>query len=515
MSQQDILHPASLGWFARHELTLFWRDWLAMMTAGKRKRERWLAVGLLLFMLMLHGLAYAILAPAFRSGVGPDKASFVMISGSLALSFFMMLSQTLESVTRAFYARADLDLILSSPASARHVFALRVAAIVFTSAAMAMLLAAPFINIAAMIDGANWLAAYPVMIAMSGLATALAIVITIGMFRTIGPKRTRLAAQIVAAVVGASFLIGIQIAAIVWHGNLSRFSVLGSQDVVDAAPISTSLWWLPARAAMGELWALLAMLVVAVAFLVVVVRLFASRFGTYCVAAASIGDTRKDVAGTVRKFKRQSVAQALRAKEWTLLRRDPWLVSQSLMQILYLIPPALLLFQSYGDKAGAFVVLAPVLVMAIGQLSGGLAWLAISGEDAPDLIMSAPVSRAAVTFAKIEVVLRIVIVLSAPLIIVMALSNSAAALWTAVCLLAASGSAILIQQWFQVQAKRSNFRRRQVSSRAATFSEAFSSIMWAGAAFLAVAGSGFAAIFVFFALLVLFIAWLISPRKLQ
>ena len=40
-----------------------------------------------------------------------------------------MLSQALESVTRAFYARSDLDLILSSPASARKIFAVRIAAI--------------------------------------------------------------------------------------------------------------------------------------------------------------------------------------------------------------------------------------------------------------------------------------------------------------------------------------------------------------------------------------------------
>ena len=31
--------PATLLWFARHELRLVWRDWLSMMTAGKRSRE--------------------------------------------------------------------------------------------------------------------------------------------------------------------------------------------------------------------------------------------------------------------------------------------------------------------------------------------------------------------------------------------------------------------------------------------------------------------------------------------
>jgi ABC-type uncharacterized transport system ATPase subunit len=42
-------------------------------------------------------------------------------------------------------------------------------------------------------------------------------------------------------------------------------------------------------------------------------------------------------------FRHRSPARVLRQKEWTLLARDPWLVSQTLMQILYLLPAALLL----------------------------------------------------------------------------------------------------------------------------------------------------------------------------
>ena len=60
-----------------------------------------------------------------------------------------MLSQALESVTRAFYARADLDLILSSPVAARRLFSVRIAAMAFSTVAMAALLAAPFIDVLA------------------------------------------------------------------------------------------------------------------------------------------------------------------------------------------------------------------------------------------------------------------------------------------------------------------------------------------------------------------------------
>ena len=51
------------------------------------------------------------------------------------------------------------------------------------------------------------------------------------------------------------------------------------------------------------------------------------------------------------------------------------------------IPPAVLLWRSFDDGNGAYQLLVPVLVMAAGQLAGGLSWLAISGEDAPDLVL--------------------------------------------------------------------------------------------------------------------------------
>src|SRR5258708_3346062 len=78
--------------------------------------------------------------------------------------------------------------------------------------------------------------------------------------------------------------------------------------------------------------------------------------------------------------------RALGRKEFVLLRRDPWLVSQTLMQLLYLLPPALLLWRSFADSSLAIVLITPVIVMAAGQLAGGLAWLTISGEDAVDLV---------------------------------------------------------------------------------------------------------------------------------
>ena len=504
--------PAGVAWFARHELRLFWRDWVTMLTAGKRRREPLIAVIFLLFVALVHGLAYVILAPYATAGIGPDKASLVVITGSLLLSATLMLSQAMESVTRAFYARADLDLILSSPASARKVFAVRMAAITLATGSLTTVLAGPFINVMAAIDGARWLAAYGVLAAMGALATAFAVVLTVGLFRTLGPRRTRLVSQIVSAVVGAAFVIGVQAVAILSTGNFSRLALFRSEAVVAGAPDLASPLWDPARAAMGDWGALAMVLGLSFAVLALVIWAFSARFGEYVIAAAGVAFEGSKRRLRRRPFRGGTVTGVLRRKEWALLRRDPWLMSQTLMQILYLLPPALLLWRNFGDRVDALLVLVPVIVMAAGQLAGGLAWLAISGEDAPDLVASAPLQPRAVLRAKIEAVIGAVALVVAPLLFALAIAAPLLALVAALGIAVAAGSGTLIQIWFRAQAKRSAFRRRQVSSRIATLAEALSSILWAGTAALAAAGSWFALAIAAAALLGLAGTWAVRPR---
>ena len=73
-----------------------------------------------------------------------------------------------------------------------------------------------------------------------------------------------------------------------------------------------------------------------------------------------------------------------------------------------------------------------VLVTVGGQLAGALAWLAISGEDAPDLVATAPVTAGAVTRAKVEAVMGAVALVLAPSSSVLALLSPYHALAAAV-----------------------------------------------------------------------------------
>ena len=444
--------------------------------------------------LHLARLRRLIAGSAHLAVAARQSARYIVLTASLATSLAMMLSQAIEHVTRAFYARADLDLILSSPAPSRHLFAIRIAAIAATGALMTSLLIAPFINTAAVLDGPRWLSAYAVIAAMSALATALSLVAAMVLFKALGAKRTRLIAQIVAAIVGAALLIAIQAAAVLIYGNFSRLSVLQSEAVQALVPGIESAAWLPARALLGEWQIALLMLVASSALLALTISIYAPQFASHAVAAAGSAqdDGSKAARRELRPFVKRTTAQALRHKEWMLLGRDPWLISQTLMQVLYLIPPALMLWRDMGADHAVDVILAPVLVMAFGQLAGGLSWLALSGEDAPDLVATSPSSPRAQLRAKVEAVLAVIALGATPFLLALAFAS----VWgAAVCfagILLASGSAVTIQLWFKSTAKRAMFRRRQTAAKGATFAEAFSSIFWAGAAGFAAAQSWFA-----------------------
>lgn len=508
-----MIRPGSIGWFALHETRLAWRDWLSLMTAGHRRRVSTVIVGFAIFAMLAHGLALLILPVSAPHASFNDKRDLLVITGIVLGAWSMMLSQAMESVTRAFYARGDLDLILTSPATASRLFAVRILAIVVTLLLMALALIVPFIDVLVWRGGARWIGAYGVTLALAMDAVAAAVVLAIAMFHTIGPRRTRGAAQTAAAIIGAAFAISLQFAAIDSLGTTSRLAVLQWPALVRLAPDSGSAVWLPARAILGEPSAVAALLGASVLALAAVTWLCAPRFGHFALAAAAVSPGASRPGRSRASFHCASPAQALRRKEWILLLRDPWLISQTLMQLLYLLPAAFLLWHDFHASGGALALLVPVLIMAAGQLAGGLAWLAVSGEDAPDLIASAPVSAAGVLRAKTEAVLCGVAVVFAPFVVVLAAVAPFSALVTVVGIAIAAGSATAIQFWFRTQARRSMFRRRQTSSRIATFAEALSSISWAGTGALAAVGTWLACVPGVIVVALLAGVWAISPAR--
>ncbi|MBS0296333.1 MAG: hypothetical protein JSR45_08475 [Proteobacteria bacterium] len=482
-----LFPPGSTLWLLAHELKL------AMRQRRRGNRGGWI------FLLIL-------MAGAAAGGVGiafllRDKAPDITLNpimvalGDLALVLVgtLMLSNTLGATALAFYERGDLDLLLSSPVPPRRVLAVRCFGIALTPLLFFTLILVPFlVPIAVIANHLPWLATFAVLAALSLTASALGLVIALALFAIIGPRRTRTVSQLLAALIGAAFFLASQSARFAGSRTYSRF---GAWTYVERwikegrfEPDSPASW--PVRAMMGDpLYA-----GVAVAFAVLlfwlVTQSLGKRFAANAAAAAgSQGSRRRKPDLSKVKGFTGNAFQAMVTKETRLLLRDPVLLSQVLLRILYLLPAAFGLWQ-LAHRGGSDWALAPgaaFIVFAAGQTAGSLAWITISAEDAPELLMCSPAPRGTLRRAKLVAALRpVFFILVVPLVGLGWFSPWAAAVAAVGCL-CASVSSGLICLWYERPSKRTDFRRRRTASLPAAIGESVVQLCWGGATALFVA----------------------------
>jgi ABC-2 type transport system permease protein len=190
-------------------------------------------------------------------------------------------------------------------------------------------------------------------------------------------------------------------------------------------------------------------------------------------------------------------------KEWRLVGRDPWLISQILLQVVYTLPVSVIVWRALGTQSAIAVSVAPAIVVIASQISASLAWLTISSEDAPDFLASAPVTRTEVERRKLEAIaLPLALFLALPLI-GLAIVSVSAALWTVLFATCAALSTALLNLWHPMPGRRTMVMRRHSQSKIIGMIEHLLSLLWAVAMVLTVLGSIVAAVPIVLALAVL------------
>jgi ABC-2 type transport system permease protein len=179
----------------------------------------------------------------------------------------------------------------------------------------------------------------------------------------------------------------------------------------------------------------------------------------------------------------------LRVKERRLLIRDPWLMSQIALQIVYTLPVSVILWRNGGATGSVGVAFAPSIVVIAAQLAGSLSWLALSGEDAPEFLATAPVTRGEIERRKIEAIALPVVVLLALPLAGLALASPRSALLAALFALGAGVSTAFLNLWRQAPARRTMVLRRHSQSKLVGLIEHLLSILWAVGAVIAIIGS--------------------------
>lgn len=447
------------------------------------------AAALAAAILAFHAIAWPAATRLLETmnGLRPDEAS-PWIAAGLLFATPWLLSQSINGMARAVCDGDGLGAALAAPVPASAIFGARAAAIAVEGLASIAILIGPLADVAAWRDGPHWLALYPALAAMALAATAVGVAIACALIAVIGSRRTRLAAQILSAALGAAVALAAQAAAIAPPGLrvtlLPRMRLSNHASGVAAAMANEA-----ARAALGDPIRLTLLCALSLALFVVIVRATAPALAAQAVGSSgAIRQAARRRAPPTERFKGKPAA-AIARKEWRLLLRDPWVLSQICLQIAYASPIGFAIFLSPGMHASIGLAAAPTIVVIVCQLAASLAWMAASAEDAPDLVATAPLTHGAIDRMKLQAIAIPLALVFLPLVALLSFFDPRAALASLCFASAAATSSALLNFWNPGEGKRKDLMRRHAQSKLIGMQEHLLSIAWATAACLVLIGS--------------------------
>lgn len=481
------MRPGSAVWLLRHELRLFLYSSAYAASKGKQAKRRLSKTSIIVWltlMLILHGFAYALLhGVGDSSGVALPRQLPMVITAACFAAFTLMLSFGLRASVEVLFQRGDLDLLLSSPLSSRSIFTVRLLAVVVAVAAMFLFFFAPIADAGLLLGQFHWLSIYPVVLGMALVAASLSILATLALVRLFGARRTRVLAQLLGALAGAiMFLVSQAYSPALRSATQGMLAHIAPLLVPGALLGPDSLIWLPGHAILGAPWAALAMGAIGIAAFTGTVQLTHRFFVHGLQQAASNVRAAAKPAGAVRYRFGRGLFHAVVVKEWRLIVRDPQLISQVLLQLLYMLPMCFALFSAGGDNLPR---LGAAVTFLAGSLTGSLAWIVIAAEDAPDLLLASPGSQGVIRRAKLaSVVLPTLALMAIPVAWTGVRHPLAGAMMAAlICICVASSASLVL--WGARPAKRTAFKGRAKGNFVNNILELLNGICWAGATFMA------------------------------
>lgn len=478
------LKPGGFLWLVSHDLRLGWRGYADMFGSSGARTPVLVLIGAAFFLNLGAWPAVLWLAPMLH---GTD-ARVLPMAAAVGAVFSWMVAQSLFGATRTLYDRADLDLLLGSPLSAGQIVAAKALALAAGTFSSLALIVLPIADAGMILDRTAWIGVYPALLGLALIATSLGLALAMALFLLAGPRRARMYAQVLGAGLGGAFVLGAQIVAMLPAATRADLSAAIAKSGLLPAAGTHPLLLLPVHAAQGQLPAMVGMLLLGAAVFAATTSLLGKRFAIAAIAAAGASaEHQAGEAGGSRLRFWPGPARNLRSKEMRLLRRDPSLFAQLGLQIVYTIPIAVILVRSHVVPTA--VALVPTIVMIAAQVAGSIAWVTVSGEDAPELIASAPVSPAAVDRAKLSAVIPAVMVILALPLLGLATISWPLALVAALVAAMAGTSTALLNFWHPMPGNRRGMLRRHQQSRLIGLVEHALAMLWAFAAVFAMLGT--------------------------
>jgi ABC-2 type transport system permease protein len=376
--------PGTVPWLVLHELRLMLR------TTGSKNPALFIALVSIMWIIVHVVAVFAMFGLEAASKQGGLKwPTWLPIAAGVTfwVMFTLAFSQTMAHAVNAFFTRGDLDLLLSSPIAPRTVLAVRAMSIGFAAILLPILLIVPFAHAGLVMGRPSLMSIYPMLFAFGLLTGALGVAMSMFTVSLVGARRAKVAVQVMGAFIGAAAFLALQAQNLLGRERAASMSAWARANAEEGRIFAAEspLWW-PGRAAMGEWLPAVAFVAISVAVFLIVMRMTEKRFIEGEQESGTAKRNKKVRLSTEASVFSSNIHWVILKKEWRLILRDPQVISQTLLQILYLMP---VLFMGITGKFSA-ALLIPGVVIIVGMLASNLAWLTIAAEDAPELIAASP-----------------------------------------------------------------------------------------------------------------------------
>ena len=464
------LPSGSIPWLFIHEVRMAWR------TLELSPAARWGGLGL---MLVYFGIG-VYLALSLPAAIETSRYFVVMIFIAAATAFTFNISGSMRAAQHTLYEQGDLELLFTSPISPAKVIMAKLAGISISMVFWNALFLFPLLIPIAAINNPQLFGILAVVMSITVLATSIGLAITLLIVHFVGPSRARRVIQIIAVFIGAAIFVASQLAPHLGSDDEGRFQTLYQWCLSHGLGVD-GITGLPGRASFGDPTALIIMVGAAISLFWFVAWSLQSHFLRVYQSAANKHEAKTAKNVDIRKSFGTHPGFMIIHKEYLLLLREPSLIYNILLQLIFLTP----LIFGFG-KATNLLFLLPgaafMSVFAAAKLVGDITGLAISSEDTPDLLKVAPLPAAFIKRWKIYGVLLISVPLTLVIPLLMFARSPAAAILTLILTVIAGGLAAAIELKYSKPRTRHKFRRRGSGSVVAYVLGLVMSVVLGGAA---------------------------------
>jgi ABC-2 type transport system permease protein len=434
--------PASFGWLLAHEMRM------ALRARATKPTTRWIGYALIAVIVGFGVLTAKGLATTPIPGGAMPR--LIVLTATLALLTFMT-TQAILASQRTLYAANDLDLLFSAPIPGRTVLMAKLCGIAGTIVLTFAVFLLPFVVPIAAVGHPGLFGIIPLLLAIAMVAACIGLSITLVLARIAGPRAARTVGQVAAAIIGGGVFVTTQLLNASGGGRRhSSWQTVYERLRDDGFGSSDGA-------------SILIVLGAALAIFAATALIFNRLFARGVTDAGQHLHRRTASNKAIARHFRSGLFATIFFKEVTLLKRDPALAFRIILRLIYLVPLMIVGFRT-GQQLPIAPVLAFISVTIAGQLVGSFTWLAISAEDAPDLLTVAPVDKAEINRAKLSAALAIAAPIAVLVPIAIATTSLLDALIALVMTAAGGLAAGLIELTLGKPAKRSQFNRQRPGS---------------------------------------------------